>query len=122
MMQQVAKALLEVAVKQPTSTPAPPPFRADLQPAAHVTAAQVQSLLQFREAALVHEVAGGMRAAVGRGGSRAGAAAASAEAFEERMDVAVRIGWAYIESRAFDIFTKVRSFGTASIVSRSCPC
>lgn len=62
-----------------------------------------------REDALAQSVAMSMQMAAKSSGDRAAAAKAAVAAFEMEMDVAVRVGWAYVEALAFRIFTEVRS-------------
>ena len=103
MMQQVAKALLDTAIKRPEAL-----SNLTIRLHTHISATQIQQLLEYRQAALVQMVAGEMRDAIAAAPSRAAAAEASATAFEERMDIAVQIGWAYIEQLAFKLFAAVR--------------
>ncbi|GIL55049.1 hypothetical protein Vafri_10685 [Volvox africanus] len=96
MMQQVARSLLEDKAALARGPPATPAAGA-LATGGASCAKTVQSLLAFRESALVAQVAGEMAAAATRADGPAAKAAASAAAFDRLLDVVVSIGWASME-------------------------
>lgn len=99
-MQQVAKVLLDSAISEAQKnggrvpTPPPAPSAGDFNCPRYLLA-----LAKWREAALVSEVAAEMvsaaaRAAAASGNNKGAIAEAMAQAYDERMDDAVEIGWA----------------------------
>lgn len=85
-----------------------PSHRAAFQVPCDLSAAKA-GVCVCRESALAASVALSMRTAAKSSSDRSAAAKAAVAAFELEMDVAVRVGWAYVEALAFRIFTEVRT-------------
>ncbi|EFJ48478.1 hypothetical protein VOLCADRAFT_104659 [Volvox carteri f. nagariensis] len=96
MMQQVTRALLEDKAALSRGAPAVPSAGA-LAAGGTSCSKTLQSLLAYREGALLAQVAGEMAAAATRADGPAAKAAASAAAFDRQLDVVVSIGWAWVE-------------------------
>ncbi|KAK9816668.1 hypothetical protein WJX72_003499 [[Myrmecia] bisecta] len=103
LMQQVAKALLDAAVRSPSAPSAP-----SVSVPALTSLARIQELLAYREESLTAELAIAMARAMKAAssqGKQAAAAAANA-AFEDNLDTVVALGWANVDRTAFQIFTE----------------
>lgn len=101
MMQQVAKPLVDVAVKMNSGLPLPPRVAAN-----DLGAGCVAALLAWRQEYIAAEVAGEISSAVRSvGGSKA-----AATAFDACLDRVVALGWAAVDVTTFDSFVdEVRS-------------
>ena len=123
MMQQVAKVLLDSAVSEAkrnggrVSPPPPPPSPSG--DGDFSCPRFLLSLAQWREAALVSEIATDMlsaAAAAARGGSgnKTAIAEAMSRAYDARMDDAVEIGWARADAETLSALADAASGETAA--------
>ncbi|CAL5219457.1 g1292 [Coccomyxa viridis] len=111
MMQQVAKALLDTAAKQPPRPQAP-----SLQGASFADLSIIASLLRFQEDALTAQIGGAMAQAA-KGAASQGkkaAAAAATDAYEDNLDLAVALGWAFVDRVSFEGFVEEVQKGPAN--------
>ncbi|CAK0741867.1 hypothetical protein CVIRNUC_001356 [Coccomyxa viridis] len=101
MMQQVAKALLDTAAKQP-----PKPRAPSLQGAFLSDPSTLTALLRFQEDMLTAEIGSAMtragKAAASQG--KKAAAAAATDAYEDNLDLAVDLGWAFLNRESYEGF------------------
>eukprot|EP00887_Chlorella_sp_A99_P007225 scaffold2.g7225.t1 len=93
MMQQVAKPLLDAAIKAGPRAPALPAIKSNA-----LCLACIGKLLAYRQEMLTYAIASEMAAA------RAGGAGAAAEAFDANLDLVVQLGWAFVDRSTFATF------------------
>lgn len=96
MMQQVAKPLVDAAVKSRASVPSSPAVNA-----MDLGVGCILRLLKWRRDCLAAEIAQEVGAAAMKGGSKAAGAA-----FESNLDRVLVLGWADVDLSTFDTFVK----------------